>query len=73
LAARREEDKKMMQLTKIADRLLSVVAPKATAAACSGCTYAGPYSGPCAGGYGYYKCCYYNEPGGCTKKCSFVC
>ncbi|GAA2600225.1 hypothetical protein GCM10010399_33770 [Dactylosporangium fulvum] len=63
----------MKTFALLADKMLARVAPKTTAAACGGCTYSGPYSGPCAGGYGRYRCCYYPVAGACKQSCSFIC
>ncbi|MEV6926138.1 hypothetical protein AB0M46_16805 [Dactylosporangium sp. NPDC051485] len=62
-----------MSITSLADRMLAKVAPKKTAAACGGCTTSGPYSGPCQGGYGYYRCCQYWVAAACKTVCNFVC
>ncbi len=52
----------MRKFTKIADRLLNLVAPKVTAAACGDC---GCYQGR--------RCCTYSGPGGCILYCGSSC
>jgi hypothetical protein len=66
----------MRQISKLADRMLTRFVPKATAAACPGCSTT-PYHfvGPCQGGYWASRtCCYYAGPGNpCMQYCTYNC
>jgi hypothetical protein len=50
----------MRQLTTLADRMLSRLVPKATAAACGGCTTQYHVAGPCPSEYYSRRVCCQN-------------